>query len=210
MKNTIVIALIVIALAPAAAAAQSRSEQQLLAVLTSPASLQEKDAACAELKRVGTARSVAVLAGLLSDPDLSHSARYALESMPAPEAGLALLEALDKTSGVLKTGVIHSLGRRLEARAVPALIKLMEDADPNVVGATATALGRIGGAPATAALFSVVTSRAEGGRRGAALDALLAAADRDLAEGRTENAKAIFEKLRSVPAPNHVRAAAYR
>ncbi len=38
-------------LVPSAGAAQSRSEQQLLEILRSPASLQEKDAACAELKR---------------------------------------------------------------------------------------------------------------------------------------------------------------
>ncbi|HYA49076.1 MAG TPA: HEAT repeat domain-containing protein, partial [Burkholderiales bacterium] len=210
MKTTIAIALIAIALAPAAASAQARSEQQLLAVLSSSASLQEKDVACAELKRVGTAISVPVLAGLLSDPNLSHSARYALESMPFPEAGLALLEALDKTTGLLKTGIIHSLGRRLEARAVSALVKALDDADPNVARAAATALGHIGGTQATEALFSVVTSRRESGQRGAALDALLAAADTDLGEGRTGEAKAVFEKLRTVPAPDHVRAAAYR
>ena len=85
-------------------AGPTKSEQQLLGIFSSAASLQEKDAACAELKRIGTARSVPVLAGLLADPELSHSARYALESMPAPEAGLALLQALDRTIGTAQDG----------------------------------------------------------------------------------------------------------
>jgi len=60
---------------PAIKAAQSSDEQRLIEVLKSNATLQEKDAACAGLKRIGTARAVPALAELLGDKDPSHSAR---------------------------------------------------------------------------------------------------------------------------------------
>ena len=195
---------------PAIKAAQSSDEQRLIEVLKSNATLQEKDAACAELKRIGTARAVPALAGLLVDKDLSHSARYTLESMPAPEAGLALVEALGKTSGLNKMGIIHSLGRRRESKAVPNLMRLLADPDLSTAGAAATALGRIGGAPATRAMLEALSSKSEAGLRNAILDGLLASANQDLAEGRRDEATKVFEKLVTIPVPDHVRQAASR
>lgn len=191
-------------------AAEPPDEQQLLSVLKSNATLQEKDAACGQLKRIGTARSVPVLAEFLADDELSHSARYALESMPAPEAGLALMEALDKTSGLTKAGIIHSLGQRREARAVPLIARLLADPDPNVACASAGALGRISGASAIQSLLAALSDIRKAIPRNAILDALLAAANQALLEGGRDNASAIFEKLYKIPAPDHVRAAAYR
>ena len=83
---------------------------------------------------------------------LSHSARYALESMPSRKAGQALTDALGKTSGLTKVGIINSLGMRGEKRAVPALAKLLADQDAHVAAAAATALGQIGGTSALKAL----------------------------------------------------------
>src|SRR5262249_36897373 len=57
-----------------AAGADSAEEDQLIGVLQSDESLQKKDEACARLKWIGTDRSVTVLAQLLSNGDLSHSA----------------------------------------------------------------------------------------------------------------------------------------
>ncbi len=101
--------------------AQGDEEQQLIAVLQSDSSLTKKDAACARLKRIGTDQSVPALAALLTDEQLSHSARYALESMPSAKAGEALADALAKTSGLTKVGIINSLGFRGETagRACP-------------------------------------------------------------------------------------------
>jgi len=195
---------------PALTAARSSDEQGLIDILKSNAALQEKDAACAELKRIGTARAVPVLAGLLVDKDLSHSARYALESMPAPEAGLALVEALDKTSGLTRAGIIHSLGRRREARAVPALNRFLVEADLSVACAAAAALGRIGGSPATRALLDALPRKSEARLHNAIVDALLAAANQDLTEGRRDAAYTVFEKILAVPAPDFIRTAAYR
>jgi HEAT repeat protein len=192
------------------AAAQSRSEQQLIDVLKSSAGLQEKDAACAELKRTGTALSVPVLAGLLSDKDLSHPARYALESMPAPEAGLALIQALNTTSGLIKVGIINSLGERREMPPVPALGKLLTDPDVDVVSAAARALGHIGGAPAIDSLFAAMGNAPTAGQANSLLDGLLAAADRELDNGRREAAFTVYARLQKLPVPEHFRAAVYR
>jgi HEAT repeat protein len=189
---------------------QSKDESGLLAILRGTASLQEKDAACAALKRLGTARAIPVLAGLLADPDLSHPARFALESMPAPEAGAALIAALDQTDGLIKAGVIHSLGRRREPRAVPALGQLLGDPDPIVARTAALSLGRIAGAPAVRILRTALSEAGPSDRRIWALDALIAAADRELAEGRRDAASSIYETLLALPNPSHIRVAAYR
>ncbi|OGD39290.1 MAG: hypothetical protein A2V45_05505 [Candidatus Aminicenantes bacterium RBG_19FT_COMBO_58_17] len=195
---------------PTLAAAQSRDEQQLLNILKSNASFQEKDAACAELKRVATARSVPGLAELLTDDALSHSARYALESMPAPEAGIALIAALDKANGLTKAGIIHSLGRRREEAAVLKITRLLVDPDSSVACAAAAALGRIGGVRAVGGLFAVLRDMHRPQPRIAILDALLEAANLGLAEGGRDRASAAFEKLYAIPAPDNIRRAAYR
>jgi HEAT repeat protein len=190
--------------------APPRSERLLIDVLKSNATLQEKDAACAELKRAGTALAVPALADLLADKDLSHAARYALESMPAPEAGLALVASLDRTGGLIRSGIIQSLGQRREIRAAPALIKLLDDPDPHVANASAAALGAIGGDPAIQSLFVALAAGREPGRKSAILDALLAAANREQADGRRDAASAVFDRIGKLPVPEHVRTAAYR
>jgi hypothetical protein len=45
--------------------------------------------------------------------------------MPAPEAGAALREALAKSEGDLKIGVIGSIGQRGDRKAVPQVAKLV-------------------------------------------------------------------------------------
>jgi HEAT repeat protein len=203
-------AIVTFCFTPPLALAQSRDEQQLLDILKSGAPPQEKDAACAELKRIGTARSVPALAELLTDAQLSHSARYALESMPAPEAGLALIEALDKATGLTLVGIIHSLGRRREAAAVPKISGFLAASDSNVASAAAVALGRIGRAQAVNTLFAALSDIRRTQPRKEILDALLGAANQALAEGGRDKAYAFFEKLYRIPTPDQIRAAAYR
>ena len=96
---TFALGLLIPALPSSLQAAQHNEEQHLIGILQSNQSAVEKDAACAQLKRIGTARSIPALAALLEDEQLSHSARYALESMPYAKAGQALTDALGKTSG---------------------------------------------------------------------------------------------------------------
>src|SRR5439155_231574 len=124
--------------------------QALIHLLQSGASPQEKDAACARLKRIGTEQSIPALSTLLVDDQLSHSARYALESMPFPKADAALLQALENTSGLVRIGIINSLGVRREPQAVPALEKFLSadrkspvHSDQDTIKAAAAALGQI-------------------------------------------------------------------
>src|SRR5437588_8704470 len=84
-------------------------ETKLAAVLSTSASRDAKDYCCRVLRVIGTSECVPALSALLGDKELAHSARYALESIPAPEAGKALRDALPKLSGSLKVGVIGSL-----------------------------------------------------------------------------------------------------
>lgn len=202
--------LVICCLSQALAMSQSRSEQELIGILKSDASLQDKDAACVELKRIGTARSVPALAEFLTDSQLSHSARLALESMPAPEAGQALIEALVKTTGLTQAGVIHSLGRRREEAAVPKISGFLTASDPFVADSAAMALGRIGGAQASDALFAALTSHHTAQPKKEILDALLRIANQSLALGDRDRALAIFERLCRTPSPDYFRTAAYR
>ena len=123
-------------------------EGALIAVLGADKPVAEKAAACRDLKTVGTARAVPALAPLLADKDLSHWARWALESMPCPEAGAALREALAKTSGLVQAGIADSLGERRDGEAVAALARLAVGDDAQVAASAAAALGKIGGADA--------------------------------------------------------------
>src|SRR5690242_7990566 len=86
-------------------AADTDEEQRLIAVLHSAASPAEKDAACARLKFIGTARCIPALAALLTEEQLCHSARYALEPMRFEGAGAALIDALGKTTGLVRVGL---------------------------------------------------------------------------------------------------------
>ncbi len=213
MKSTILLTLVLAALLPAlpnsALAAQTNEEQQLIAILQSASSPDDKDAACARLKRIGTDRSVPALAALLIDEQLSHSARYALESMPTSKAGQALTDALPKTSELIKVGIIHSLGDRREQRAVPALSRLLAEHDARVAAAAATALGQIGGTKALRALQDAATDSAEP-VHDAIVDAWLRGANHLLAAGSQSQAREIYQALYDIEPSDTVRTAAYR
>jgi HEAT repeat protein len=168
------------------------AEDRLLAVLASAAPAYEKAAACRELKLAGTEKSIPALAALLTDEKLSQEARIALESMPYPAAGAALREAVGKTSGLARAGVIDSLGQRRDAQAVPLLAPLLADKDANVQAAAALALGKIGTEEAASKLWAA---------SGKVLDdpqiagGLLVCADRMLASGRRDQAHRLYSEV---------------
>lgn len=188
-------------------AADSVEEQQL-SVLMSNGSPREKDAACLRLKLIGTAASVPALAKLLTDEQLSISARNALEAIPSSAAGAALTTALDTTSGLVKAGIIQSLGNRKEVAAVSALIKLLGDSDINVSCASAVALGKIGTLETVKALQAAL-QRASAPLSLAISDGLLRAAYILLARGDAQNASQVFEKLYQSKQTDSLRTAAY-
>jgi HEAT repeat protein len=171
------------------------NEPELIKLLESPdAPAAAKDDACQKLKLTASPNAVPALAALLPDPALSHSARYALESIDAPEAAAALRDALPKTTGLTKAGIIESLGQRRDRQSVDALKELARDTDEHVAAAAVAALGRIGGAESVGALRA---ARSAGHRSLAplALDAMLACADGMLAGGFRNDATRVYREV---------------
>lgn len=189
-------------------AQEPTEEQRLVKVLLSSKPAKDKGAACARLKRIGTARSVPALAELLAIPELSHSARYALESMPCPQAGAAMVEGLTKTTGLIQVGLIDSLGIRRESGAVGPLVKLLAARDAAVASAAAVALGRIGGADALRGLRAA-RPKAPAAVKPALADAMLRCAGRMLDRGDAKEARAVYQKLSQGDVSPHVRGAAF-
>lgn len=196
-------------LSATAADATRNREDQLLDILRSPASAREKDAACAELKFVGTAKAIPVLATLLPDPQLSHSARFVLESMREPEAGQALLKALALASPEQRVGIIESLGERREAAAVPELRGYLTDKDEPLANATAFALGKVGSKEALEALTATLNARGTESAT-AVFDAALSAAERLRVTGDLGAAQAGYQAILSSASHSYLLAAAHR
>src|SRR4030042_1780256 len=135
-----------------ACSVHAAGEQELIAILQSSAGAVEKCAACQQLRIYGTVQSVPALAALLGEERVGHAARYALEGIPGPEAVASLREALTKTSGLNKAGLINSLGWRRGAESVPLLVPLISDTETAIGQENASALGRIGSDESVAAL----------------------------------------------------------
>ena len=191
------------------AAARKELETRLLDVLKGGISRSAQDYVLRTLKTIGTAESVPALAAMLSDEDLSHMARYALERIPAAEAAAAMRDALPKLSGALKVGVIGSLGVRRDAASVAALAGSLGDADKSIASAAAHALGTIGTPEAGKALGACLKNVPEG-MMPAIADACLLCADALLADNKNAEAKLLCASLNTEEQPKHVRLAATR
>ncbi|MHC4460522.1 MAG: family 16 glycoside hydrolase [Planctomycetota bacterium] len=170
----------------------SSIEIKLLAALNSPSSFAAKQFVCRVLRRIGSARSVPALAKWLHSRELSHMARFALQHMPALEAGDALRKALDSLSGNLKVGVVGSIGQRGDAKAVPQLGRLIRSSDKTLAAAAITALGRIGGQQATEILGKTIVPK---DLRRLKENSYLLCADKMLAQGKTEKATKIYLEM---------------
>lgn len=119
-------------------------ENRFISILQGQSTRAAKDIACRNLGLVGSAKCVPSVAALLTNPELSHMARYCLEKLGNSEADKALRDALPKVTGIMKIGIISSLGARQDEKAVPLLASLLDDPAPNISQAAAFALGRIG------------------------------------------------------------------
>lgn len=185
------------------------TEQTWIEILLSDREPQQKDAACVQLKRIGTAAAVPALAALLPHETLSHSARLALESIPGPESDAALRAAVYQTSGLIRAGILDSIGHRRDLEAVPLLADLLNDSDARIASAAASALGRIDHDDIPD-ILSAAQRRTTGHLRTIIVDSLLQHANRALARGNRLAAQAIFMELDRLDEPHHIRSAAYR
>jgi len=186
-------------------------EARLLKALeSSKTTFAGKQFVCRMLRRVGSAKSVPSLSAMLADKKLSHMARFALQFMPAPQAGVALRQALARLDGDLKIGIVGSLGQRGDRVAVPELAKLVTDRNRNLARAAIGALGRIGGAEAAGALAGAKVPTVLQADRD---DAYLMCADSMLsmlAAGQTSEAVAIYRKMIAPSNGTWIRIAAYK
>jgi HEAT repeat protein len=121
----------------------------------------------------------------------------------------ALRDALDKLQGKPLVGVIGSIGVRHDAKAVNALVKLLQAPDADVAQAAARALGKIGNANAAKALEAALPS-VPAANQLAFCEGLLRCAETLAAKGYCKQAMAIYDHLRAIQAPHQVRTAALR
>jgi len=139
-------------------------------------------------------------------------ARYALEKIPGELAEQAMLEALDKTQGPVKIGIISSLEQRKSRASVIDLAGLIYDQDVAVSSAAATALGWIGGPEAAEALAAALEKVGENAKN-SVTSGLLGCAEDFMASGNSGAAARLYEKVLSAPAqqlPLVLRQAAFK
>ena len=204
--NQIVLAVLVLSAASIAGAAE---EKELIAILQSNAGVVEKCDACQQLRIYGTVESVEPLAAFLGDERVGHAARYALEAMPYPEAGAALRNAVAKSSGLVKAGLINSLGWRRDTAAIPLLAAALSEPDATVAAAAALALGRIGGTDSEAALFNAFAA-SRGPVKDAVLDAILNCAEIRMKIDNPTDAAVFYQKILQAQPSSAIRLAAWR
>jgi type 1 glutamine amidotransferase/HEAT repeat protein len=183
-------------------------EAVLVGVLDNPkTTVAGRQFVCRLLRRMGTVKSVPALAAMLSDKELSHMARFALQYMAAPEAGQALRDALDKVDGDLTTGIVGSLGLRGDRDAIAKIIPLMQSSDRMTAQAAIKALGHIGGREAAMALSQ---AKVADDLKTLKDDALLMCADGALARGMTDIAASVYERMAGPENSTFIRIAAHR
>jgi HEAT repeat protein len=167
----------------------------------------QKAKACQRIGELGPRDAVPALSALLSNEHLNTYARYGLEPIDDPSADGALRAGLSKLKGNLLIGVINSIGKRRDAKAGPALAKMIYDADGDVARAAAGALGSIGGLSAMQELRAALV-KTKGMTRMAVADASLVCAERLVAEGQRAQALALYASLSAPDMPKSARLAA--
>jgi HEAT repeat protein len=147
-----------------------------------------KAIACKQLAIHGGKAAVPELAKLLSDEQLSSWSRIALEAIPDPAAGAALVDAAKTLKGKLLVGTINSIGVLRPEQAVDVLTDRLKDSDEDVASASAVALGKIGGDRAIHALHQAYGDASPAVRVAIAEGGILCA-ERFLAEGMCRSRK---------------------
>lgn len=175
----------------------------------SDATRKEKADACRQLAIVGTPDAVPILAALLGDEEMSHMARYALETMADASVDEALRDALGKLAGRPLVGVIGSIGVRHDAKAAPALAKRLGDAEADVADAAARSLGKIGTPEAAKALEGALGG-APAARQLALAEGLFRAAETLAAQAKRDDALRLYDRLRKLDGAHQVRTGALR
>jgi HEAT repeat protein len=183
-------------------------EEAMLNLLKSDATFAAKQFICQELSLIGTGKSVKILTGLLKDDKTADIARYALERIPDEKVDDALRNAAQQSSGLVKVGIINTLGQRRDIKSLKLFKKWIGDPDPMVSEAAISAAGKLATVESADVLNQALIKAPEQ-KKIRILNALLAMAG----ELRSENqnlASALYQELYTDEKPFHVRAAALR
>jgi len=189
--------------------AKAECEAKLAEFLGSKATLASKMAVCRQLSEIGSSASVPVLERMLLKEETSDLARYALEKIPDASAEKALIQALDKTRGKVRLGIVSSLGNRRAEKAAPALEKLVNKSDPATAAAAATALGHIANPQSSDVLLKSL-ARTSGKVRDRVASSLLNCAQEFIIRKDPKKAAAIFEALSGAKLPLPIRQSAMK
>lgn len=180
----------------------------LIAILKNPGSSEfQKAKACMRLGELAPKEAVPALAPLLGDEKMNTYARYGLEPIADASVDDALRAAMPKLKGNLLIGVINSINKRRDAKALPALAKLMHGPDAEVARAAVAAIGSIG-TPESAKTLQAALPKAAGMMKMALADALLVCAERMLAAGQRDQGLALYAFLSGPEVPKPARHAA--
>lgn len=183
-------------------AKQAEMARRLLEVMTdNSATPAAKQHAGIMLRICGTDAEVPALAAMLGEEKVGDFARGALERIPGPAAGAALRAALERLKGAGLIGVINSVANRHDREAVGRLISLAAAGDAQVAAAAVHALGRIGGAEATACLGKLTAANSGA----ATAQAYLSCGTTALEAGDKQAAAAVFAALADAKYPAPVR-----
>jgi len=183
------------------AAGRAECEAKLLPFLKGTATPSAKMAAARLLRVVAGDTAIPALQEMVADPRYSDYAIYVLQPMPGAAAETALVQSLKTARGAQKAAVVAALGQRRSASILPLLEPMLRE--PALATTAATAIGRIGGPAAAAALASAYGTVAGESKRLLAA-AMLEAADGLLAAKEPEAATGLFSALaadRSLPGP---------
>lgn len=187
-------------------AGRAECEAALLRFLESTATPPAKGIASRQLRLVAGDTAVPVLKRMLGDPQLVDLAVYSLQQIPGAAAEQALVQALSTTKGASRIAVVAALGERRSTAAVPAIVPLLQQ--PHIASTAATALGRIGGDAAVAALAAARTG-APAPLASTIASALLASAEQHLDAKNPSAALQIYEPLAAdTTLPSPIRRAA--
>ncbi len=188
-------------------AVKKQAEDIFIRFLGSGATLASKQFISAKLGLIGTDASVPVLSAMLAKPETFDMALSALERIPAPASGKALLGMLGRSEGRERIGIINALGTRREEKAAGKLKKWITGADEPTAIASISALGHMAGRKALNALESR-EKKVQGERRQAVCEACLKCADSMLSTGDAFGAATVYRKYIHAGYPEAVRTAA--
>jgi len=171
-----------------------------------------KDFLVSMLQLAGKDEAVAPLGKLLGDEKLCGPAARALVAIATPDAAAALAQALPNAKGACRIAVVQAIATLRVKAAVPALIPLAGDADPDTRREALFALATIGDPSAADALAKAADAK-EPYDRSYATARYLLFAQRLTEAGQKADCAAICRNLiksRTAPRENNVVASALK